>query len=111
QGGLPRRGGGELPRHLVVREVVGREPEVVVVVLALAPDLLRPVLPALGLDERQPPAVVDARVVIDRKAQRVAEGERARGVHYERVTGRATPAARPPGGADARQAHALARTR
>src|SRR5437773_1833485 len=106
---LPRHGGGELPGHLVVREVVGREPEVVVVVLALAPDLLRPVLPALGLDERQPPAVVDARVVIDRKAQRVAEGERARGVHYERVTVRATPEARPPGVDDARHDEPFAR--
>src|SRR5207253_9840845 len=38
---LPRHRGRELPGHLVVREVVGREPEVVVVVLALAPDLLR----------------------------------------------------------------------
>ena len=106
---LPRHGGGELPGHLVVREVVGREPEVVVVVLALAPDLLRPVLPALGLDERQPAAVVDARVVVDRKAQRVVEGERARGVHYERVAMGGTPEARAAGVDDARHNEPLAR--
>ena len=57
----------------------------VVVVLALAPDLLRAVLPALGHDEGQSLAVVDAGMVFDRESQRVTKGERARRVHDQRV--------------------------
>ncbi len=108
-GVLLRHGGGQLPGHLVVREIVGREPVVVVVVLALAPDLLRPVLPALGLDEGEPATVVDARMVVDRKAQRVVEGQRARGVHHERVAVGGAPERRAADVGDARHGDPLAR--
>ena len=64
----------ELPRHLVVGKVVGRKPEVVVVVLALAPDLPRAMRAAVGLDEREAASVLDPAVVVDREPQRVTEG-------------------------------------
>ena len=54
----PGHGGDHLPGHLVVGKVVGREPVVVVIVLALAPDLPGPVRrPGLGVEEGEPAAV------------------------------------------------------
>src|SRR4029077_18637311 len=50
---LPRHGGHELPGHLVVGEVVRREPEMIVVVLTLTPDLLGSMRLTLGPNERQ----------------------------------------------------------
>src|SRR5256884_5045532 len=52
--------------------------------LSLTPDLLRAVLPAVGLDEGEPVATLDARVVVDDEAQRVVEGHGPGRVHDER---------------------------
>ena len=93
---LRRDGRQELPGHLVVREVVGREPEVVVVVLPLTPDLLRPVRTAFRRDEREATAVLDAGVVFDREAQRVAEREGLRGIDDECVAVSREPQRRAP---------------
>src|SRR5207245_10871144 len=74
-----RESGGDrrldLPRHLVVREVVGREPIVVVVILALTPDLSRCV--GALLDERQATSIRDLALLVARQRMGVAQGDGA----------------------------------
>src|SRR2546427_10044583 len=55
------------------------------VVLALTPDLLGAVLPALRRNEGETAAIVDARVVFHGETERVVEGDRPRGIDDERV--------------------------
>ncbi len=83
---LLRHSRHHLPRQLVAREVEGRKPIVVAVILALAPDLLRPVREAVTGDVREPAPVLHQAVVGDRKGERVAEGCGASGEDHQRVT-------------------------
>ena len=75
----------QLPRHLVVGEVVGREPVVIVHILTLAPDLLRTVGPALGRDEREALSVVHAPAVVDGEPRRVVKRHRLRRINDQGV--------------------------
>ena len=77
--------GHDLPRHFVIGEIVGRKPEMVVVVLALAPDLTGTVGLALRRDVGQATAVRDDAVIDDGEASRVAEAERTGEEHDEGV--------------------------
>src|SRR4029078_109853 len=74
----------EVPRHLVVREVVRGEPEVIELVFPLAPDLSRHMRP-LG-DECEPTTVVDLSIVLYGEADGVSECGRMREKDDERVT-------------------------
>ncbi len=91
-----RHRGLERPGHLVVGEVVGGEPVVVVVVLSLAPDLSRTMGPSLGVDEREPASVLDLPMVGDRESRGVPEIDRPGQIDDERVAMRGF-AERPPG--------------